>query len=136
MSFVSFTSSSMTEEFFFAPERHRHQPSHVKRGTSCGDSSDQPNQPAERYEGCGRRFPKYLVFGPETAERNDSADCQPACKKRPVGVGHVLLQPAHSSHVLLVVHSVNDAARSEEHQSFEERMCHDMAYSDGQRHKA
>src|SRR5688500_12089875 len=53
------------EKTFLAPERHRHQARHVKRGAGRGDSANQPDEPAQRNGSCLRCVPENLVFGPE-----------------------------------------------------------------------
>src|SRR5215813_14936870 len=116
----------MTGETFLAPERHRDETRHVKSGASSRNRSDQPNQPTEWNLCRRRRIPKNFIFRPEAAERNDAADCQPARKKSPVRVRHVLAQIAHLAHVLLVMHAMDYATCSEEHQRFEERVRHHM----------
>ena len=114
------------EKPLLAPESHRHQTRHVKRRAGRGDRSDDPNQPADRNVSGRRRAPENFIFGPETAERNDAADRQPAREESQVGVGHVLLKPAHTPHVLLVMHAVNHAAGAEEHQRLEKCVGHHM----------
>src|SRR5215203_3186148 len=116
--FVSLATCSR-EKSFLAPERHRHQARHVKRGASRGDRADYPDKPAERNVCRRSRIPKNFVFGPEPAERNDAADREPAGHESTVRVGLVLLQTAHPAHVLLGVHAMNDTASPEKHQGFE-----------------
>src|SRR5215204_7820729 len=108
--FVGFTAGGCFEKSLAAPERQRHQPCHVERSTRRGDRADEPDEPAERDVRSQSCIPEYLVLGPETTERNDAADREPAGHERPVRVRHVLPQAAHAPHVLLVVHAVNDAA--------------------------
>src|ERR1044072_3947105 len=131
--FVSLATGWRFEEFLLAPERHRHQSRHVKSGTRGGNRADQPDDPAERNVRRRCCVPEYFVFGPETAERNDAADREPSGHERPVRVRHVLLQTTHAPHVLLVVHAVNDAARAEEHERFEERVRHYVEDADPER---
>ena len=88
--FVGFTTSA-AEKSFFAPERHRHQARHVERGASGGDRADQPHEPTERNVRSRGSLPENLVFGPEAAKRNNSANSQPTGEKSHVGVRHVLL---------------------------------------------
>ena len=40
VSFVGFTACGRFEKSLFAPERHGHQPRHVKRGAGGGDGAD------------------------------------------------------------------------------------------------
>src|ERR1051325_5914702 len=71
--FVGLTTSA-GEKSFLAPERHRHQARHVERSARGRDRADQPYEPAERDVRSRSCLPENLVFGPETAERNDAAD--------------------------------------------------------------
>src|SRR3954447_25164309 len=124
VSLVSFSAAVTAEKSFFSPESHRHQARHIKSSTDGSERGYQPKDPAEWNVSCAGSIPENFVFGPEAAERNDSANRQPAGKEGPVRVGHVLLQAAHPTHVLLVMHTVNDTACAEEHQRFKECVRH------------
>ncbi len=123
----------LLEKFFFAPESHGHQTGHVKRRAGRRDRADDPDQPANWNVSGRRRVPENFIFRPETAKRNDAADRQPAGEESHVRVGHVLLESAHTPHVLLVMHAVNHAARAEEHQRFEKRVRHHVEDADRKR---
>src|SRR6266850_1113646 len=118
------------EKFLLAPKSHSNQTRHVEGRAGGCDCSDNPYNPTYRNVPGSSCVPEDLVFGPETAKRNDAADGQPAGQERQVRVGHVLPEPAHASHVLLVVHSMNDAAGAEKHQRLEKGVGHYMEYSD------
>src|SRR5262245_58189825 len=77
---------------------------------------------------CG--VPENFIFRPETTKRNDPADCQPSSEEGQECDGHVFFQTTHPAHVLLVVHTVDDATGAEEHQRFEERVCHHVEDGD------
>ena len=72
------------------------------------------------------RLPENLVLGKETGKDRYAADRQPTSEHRRKCDRHVFLQAAHSTHVLLVVHSVNDRAGTEEEQCLEKRVRHDV----------
>ena len=118
------------EESFLAPEGQGHQARHVEGRAGRGDCGDEPEQPAVRDVLCRGRVPEYLVLRPEARERDDAADGEPAREERPVGLRHVLPEAAHPTHVLLVVHGVDDRACAEEHQSLEEGVRHHVEDAD------
>src|ERR1043166_318595 len=122
-----------SEKFFFAPESHRHQARHVKRGAGRGDGPHQPNNPTHGNMSRRGGVPKNFVFRPETAERNNAADSQPTGHKSPIRFGHVLAQSAHFPHVLFVMHAMDNAAGAEEHQGLEKRMGHHVEDADRKR---
>src|SRR4029453_591639 len=128
--FIRLTASGWLEESFLAPKRYQHKTGHVERGARGSDCADKPNNPTYRDVRGRSSVPKNFVFRPKATERDDSADCEPSRKKGHVGDGHVLLQAAHTAHVLFVMHAVNDTARSQENEGFEECMRHHVKDAD------
>ena len=51
---------------------------------------------------------KDVVLRPEARERRDTGDSKPANDERDCGDRHDLAQCAHTAHVLLIVHAVDD----------------------------
>src|SRR6185503_7869617 len=108
-------------------ERHYHHARHVKRGQKRGQCTDGPKQFAERRRWKTERRrapnpPENLVLGEEAGKDRNAGDCQPASQHRYERDGHVLPERAHASHVLLVMHAVDDRSGTEEEQRLEERV--------------
>src|SRR5437868_7196835 len=115
MRLVCFPAGWPFEKFFASPEGHRHQSRHIKSGTGGSDGAYNPDEPAHRNVSRRSCVPKKFIFGPETAEWGNAADCQPPCQESQVRIRHVFLQSAHTSHVLFVLPAVNHAARAKKH---------------------
>src|SRR6266576_4003883 len=66
------------EKLLPAPDSHSHQTRHVERCARGGNRSDYPDNPTNWNVPGRSRVPENLVFGPETAKRDDAANGQPA----------------------------------------------------------
>jgi hypothetical protein len=66
------------------------------------------------------------ILGEETRGAGEADQRQRTDQAGPVSDGHVLLEPAHLAHVLLVMHGDDHRARRQEQQRFEERVRHQM----------
>ena len=97
---------------FVAPEGHHHQPRHVHRRQQCRHRPDEPKNlcGSGRHTewACDPDLPKNFIFGKEAGPNWHTADCQPTSTHRQPRYRHVFAQAAHPSHVLLMMHPVND----------------------------
>src|SRR5438876_5944231 len=66
------------------------------------------------------------VLRKETREQRSSRNCERGDQHRPISGLDFLAEATHVAHVLLASHRVNDGARSEEEQRFEESMRHEV----------
>ena len=113
-------------EAFFAVKGQPHQPRHIERRDACGQQRREPQDLRAGEQARIECIPQNLVFREEARERHDAADGQPACHHRLERHRHILLQAAHSRHLLLVVHAVNHRAGAEEQQRLEEGVREDV----------
>src|SRR5829696_5255099 len=122
--------------------RLAHHARHVDRGQKRRERADGPEKFAERRRRKTKRrrapcLPENLVLRKETGEDWNAADREPPRHHRRERDGHVLLEPAHAPHVLLVVHAVNYRAGTKEQQRLEECVRDDVkARGDKRAHTA
>src|ERR1700726_2588198 len=86
-----------------AEESHVHLARHVEDGESSAEQEKRPNDEMSVRE-C---LPYDLVFGKETGEREDAAQCEGRSHEGPKGDRHLVAQAAHLPHVLLAAHRMN-----------------------------
>src|SRR5262249_35106754 len=104
---------------------------HARHVESRDSRSQQPDSIKYRSETSGKhrrtaRSPKYLVIAEEVRKERKSGYGHHAHKHRPASDLHVLAQAAHITHILFVMHSDDNAARSQEEKGLEEGMRHDV----------
>ena len=116
-------------EPFLTPEGHENQAEHVERRHEGGAQAHHPPQHVPALD----RRSKDFVLAPETREGRDAGDSDGRQQHGAVGVRDVALQPAHSPHVLLLMHGVDDAASAKEKQALEEGVGHDVKQARGER---
>src|SRR5438067_8445626 len=106
MVMISFT------ETLVAPESHHHQTRHVNRGQQSRDYANKPQslcRSGRQIEWSGDpNLPKNFVFRKKAGPDWHAADRQPSADHRDPGDWHVFAQTAHATHVLLVMHAMND----------------------------
>src|SRR3989338_926684 len=110
-------------------ERQDHQAGHVECRQYSTEGADRPED--RRAEFARKGIPQDLIFAEKSrkgwyARNRDSAD-----HKRRIRHGKVFLQSSHLLNVLLVVHPVNDRAGTEEEESLEECVRHNMENAGG-----
>jgi hypothetical protein len=87
----------------------------TKHVECCKRSPERADHPQHRRTViAAERFPENFILTEEAGERRNPGDRNRADQKCPVCHGHVFLQSTHFLDVLLVVHSVNDRAGTEE----------------------
>ena len=82
--------------------------------------------PEERQVVAGEGLPEDLVLRVEAVGDGEAGDGHRGDQVGPAGDGHVLLQPAHLPHVLLVVAAQDHRARPEEERGLEEGVGHQV----------
>src|SRR4030095_9239863 len=112
---------------FCAPERHDHHPRHVNGCEKGCKGADKPQCFAPGWAGKAElarapNLPKNLILPKKTGKDGNAENRQPTSQHRRKGNGHVFLETTHTTHVLLVMHAVNDRSGTEKEQSFEKRM--------------
>src|SRR5713101_5921346 len=123
--FVCLTSGRSFPESLSPPECHDHHSRHVDRGKQSCQRANGPKQFAKcgtrQTESAGApRLPKDLILGKKAGKDWDSGNREPAGQHGGESDWHVLLQPSHPSHILLVMHPVYYRAGAEEEKGLEE----------------
>ncbi len=96
----------------FAVERHEQQAEHVERRHSRHARADQPQQDVSVR--AGKCLPQDFILREEACQTRRSRNRQRSDGHRPERDRNLVPQRAHLPHVLLVMHRVDHAARSEE----------------------
>src|SRR6266404_5037812 len=125
----------------FSEEGQEDQAKHIKGGEERGQQAESVEDAAAvlaliRAEQDG-------ILAEETGEGRESSDGQRGSEHGEIGPADFFAEAAHARHVLLATHGVNDAARGEEEQRFEEGVGHQVedaggegADSEGEEHVA
>ena len=121
-----------------AEEHHDDLTRHVVRGEQCGDETDHVETTVVRED-----EQENFVLRPETGKGWHAGNGQPADDEREGRDGHQLAKCTHATHVLFMVHAVDDRTRTEEQQRLEESVRHHVedccdvrARPDGKEHVA
>src|SRR5882672_9944203 len=116
---------------FGAPKRHHHHARHVHGGEQGRQRADEPERFAPGWARQTKSprtpgFPKNFILRKEPGKNRYARNRQPACEHGCKRDRHVLLQPPHAAHVLLMMHAVNYRAGAEEEESLEESVRDDV----------
>ena len=106
---------SMIIPFCLAVKHHDYLTSHVVRRQQCGDYTNNV-KPAV----VGINVEQNFVLRPKARKWRHTRNCKPADDKCNCSNWHCFAQRAHTTHVLLVMHAMNNRTRAEEQQSFKE----------------
>ena len=87
----------------FAVKHHDHLACHVVRGEQRGNKTND----IEAAVVCVH-VEQNFVFRPETCKRRNTSNCQPADDEGDCSNWHQFAQCTHTTHVLLVMHAMND----------------------------
>src|SRR5882724_4614559 len=117
-------------------ERKEEHAEHIKRGESRGNEADNPQQ-EKAVEGPAKDF----ILAEKTGEGKNSGNRQSGDQHGVVSELDLLVEAAHFADVLLAGHGVDNAARAEEQEGFEEGVGHKVknsggegAYTEGEEH--
>src|SRR5438045_854539 len=121
----------MRVETLLTPERHENEAEHVKRRHKSGTHPHQPPQHAET--ATFDRGAEDLVLTPEAGKGWYAGNGDGGQQHGFVGATNVVAQPTHMTHVLLLVHGVDDTASTEKEETLKEGMRHDMEEPRGER---
>ena len=113
------------------PERHHHHARHVDRSQQRSERTNKPEKLAEAGRGklnagALHVFQRISSFEKKPAKIGIPLDRQPARQHRRESDRHVLPEPTHAPHVLLVMHAMNDRTGTEEQQCFKECVRDDV----------
>src|SRR5271157_735386 len=112
-------------------ERQEEKPEHVKGSEARGNEADKPKQFAAVRTREG--FPKDFILTEESRKERRATDGQRSDEHGFRGSGNSVPKPSHLAHILRAAQSVNHAPRSQEEQSLEEGMRHQMEDSCAER---